>query len=270
VLSAGRLRYLEALPSVEGGQRQRPQGTLILLHAFPLNARMWERQLVLAEAGWRVIAPQFRGFDGGDRDPDGSSVDDYAGDVIDLLDALHIKEAVIGGVSMGGYVTFALFRHAPQYFRAMILADTRPQADAPEAAEGRRKMLSSLRANGVRAVVDEMLPKLLGETTRSTRPEVAEEVKALALANSERAVAGAISVLMTRPDSTPVLSSIHCPALILVGEEDTLTVPQISRDMHGAIPGSELVVVPKAGHLPNLERPDFFNDAVGAFLRNRV
>jgi pimeloyl-ACP methyl ester carboxylesterase len=231
---------------------------------------MWERQLILAEGGWRVIAPHFRGFDGGDQDPDGSSVDDYAGDVIDLLDALHVNNAVIGGVSMGGYVTFALFRHAPQYFRAMILADTRPQADAPEAAEGRRKMLATLRANGVRAVVEDMLPKLLGETTRRTRPDVPDEVKALASASSERAVAAAISVLMTRPDSTPLLSSIHCPALIVVGEEDTLTVPQISHDMHRAMPGSELVVVPQAGHLPNLERPDFFNDAVGAFLRNRV
>src|SRR5688500_12712764 len=113
--SIGKHRYVEAAPA-EGAGRPRPRGALVLIHAFPLNARMWEPQLALAEHGWRVIAPQLRGFDGDTRDP-GQSVDDYAGDVIDLLDALHIPDAVIGGLSLGGYVTFAMFRHAPRYFR---------------------------------------------------------------------------------------------------------------------------------------------------------
>ena len=102
---------------------------------------MWEPQLVLAAHGWRVIAPHLRGFDGGPADPPATSIDDYAGDVIDLLDALHIDDAVIGGLSMGGYVAFALFRHAPRYFRGMVLADTRSQADTPEGVEGRKRML---------------------------------------------------------------------------------------------------------------------------------
>jgi pimeloyl-ACP methyl ester carboxylesterase len=231
---------------------------------------MWEPQLSIADDGWRIVAPHFRGFDGGDQDPDAVSVDDYAGDVIDLLDALHIKEAVIGGLSMGGYVTFALFRHAAQYFRGMILADTRPQADAPEAAEGRRRMLASLRAQGVRAVAEDMLPRLLGETTRTTRPDLVEHVRSLELSSSEKAVAGAISVLMTRPDSRPLLPSIHCPTLILVGEEDTLTVPDVHREMHTGIAGSEFVLISGAGHLSNLEQPDAFNTALRNFLRSRV
>ena len=108
----GRFRYLEAAPphSVRG------RGTLLLIHAFPVNARMFEDQLSLSERGWRVVAPQLRQFDGADSDPAATSIDDYAGDVIDLLDALHVDEAVIGGVSMGGYIAFAMFRQAPRYF----------------------------------------------------------------------------------------------------------------------------------------------------------
>lgn len=266
--SIGGLRYIEATPT-GAASSLRPRGTLVLIHAFPLNARMWEPQLSLAEHGWRVIAPQLRGFDGDARDP-GQSVDDYAGGVIDLLDGLHVTEAVIGGLSLGGYVTFALFRHAPRYFRGMVLADTRPQADTPEGVDGRRKMLTLVREKGAQAVADEMIPKLLGESTKAGPPELAARVEELVLASSKDAIEGAIRALMTRPDSTPLLPSIHCPTLIIVGEEDTLTPPPLSRGMHEAIAGSELVTLPGAGHLASLEQPGAFNAALARFLTHRV
>jgi pimeloyl-ACP methyl ester carboxylesterase len=231
---------------------------------------MWEPQLTLADRGWRILAPHYRGMDGGMQDPPAASIDDYAGDVIDLLDSLHIEDAVIGGLSLGGYVAFALFRHAPRYVRGFVLADTRSQADPPEAAEGRTRLLSAVREKGPMAAADEMVPRLLGETTRGERPDVVERVRALILSNPAPAIAGAIAAIMTRPDSTPLLSSIHCPTLIVVGDEDSLTPPAMSRDMQRGIPGSELVVVPKAGHLSNLEQPDAFNAAIARFLEHRL
>ena len=263
--TVGKLRYLETPP-----QSDRPRGTLVLLHAFPLNARMWEPQLTLAVHGWRVIMPHLRGFDGGTSDPPASTVDDYAGDVIDLLDALHVVDAVIGGLSMGGYVAFAILRRAPRYVRGLILADTRSQADTPEGAAGRTRMLQLLAEKGPSAVVDEMIPKLLGASTRTSRPELGDRVRALGLSNPPEAIAGAIRALMTRPDSSPLLSTIRCPTLIVVGEEDTLTPPALSEEMHRATAGSELVVVPGAGHLSSLEQPDAFNSALAAFLTHRV
>jgi pimeloyl-ACP methyl ester carboxylesterase len=242
----------------------------VLIHAFPLNARMWEPQLALAERGWRVVAPQLRGVDGGAGDPETSSMDDYVGDVIDLLDGLHIEDAVIGGLSMGGYVTLAVFRHAPRYFSGMVLADTRSQADAPEGIAGRKRTLALLKERGGMAVLDDLIPKLLGDTTRRDRPQVVERLRELVRLNSDAAIAGSITALMTRQDSTPLLSSIHCPTLILVGEEDTLTPPDLSRDLHRAIAGSELVVLPAAGHLSSLEQPEAFNAAVSTFLEHRV
>jgi len=263
--NVGRLRYLEAPP-----QGDRPRGTLVLLHAFPLNARMWEPQLALAAHGWRVVAPQLRGFDGGTTDPPASTVDDYAGDVIDLLDALHVNDAVIGGLSLGGYVTFALLRLAPRYVRALILADTRSQADTPDGVEARKRMLQLLAEKGPTAIAGEMIPKLLGASTRASRPEVGDRVRDLVLSNPPEAIAGAIRALMSRPDSTPLLQTIHCPALIVVGEEDTVTPPALSEEMHRAIAGSELIAIPKAGHLSSFEQPAAFNSAVAGFLTHRV
>jgi 3-oxoadipate enol-lactonase len=248
----------------------RQRGTLLLIHAFPVNARMFEAQLALSEQGWRIVAPQLRQFDHADGDPAATSIDDYAGDVIDLLDALHLDEAVIGGVSMGGYIAFAMFRRAPRYFQGLVLADTKSEADTAEAVAGRRRMLQLVREQGPPAVADDMIPKLLGNTTRTERPEIVEQVRALVLSSSSDAIAGAVSALMTRSDSGPLLPSIHRPTLVVVGEEDTVTPRAAAEAMHRGIAGSDLVTIPRAGHLANLEQPAAFNAALARFLEHRL
>lgn len=231
---------------------------------------MWERQLALADSGWRVLAPHFRGFGGDDTNPAGASLDDYAGDVVDLLDALHVEQAVVGGLSMGGYAAFAVLRHAARYVQGLILADTKAGADTPQALEGRRKTLQTLAAGGPAAVVDDLMPKLLGATTIATRADVVARVRDLATAAPADAVAGAVGALMSRPDSTPLLGGIHVPTLILVGDEDVITPPSAAEQLHAAIAGSELVVIKQSGHLSNLEQPELFDAAVGRFLAHRV
>jgi 3-oxoadipate enol-lactonase len=270
-----RFRYIEAPASASA----RPRGALVLLHAFPLNARMWEPQLAFADRGWHVIAPQLRGFDSADsqkydvghtKSEGTTTIDDYAGDVIDLLDTLHIPDAVVAGLSLGGYVAFAMLRLAPRYIRGLVLADTRPEADTAESVEGRKRLMQVARSGGAAAVADEMLPKLLGETTRRDRPHVVETVRALALSNPVGAITGALQALMTRPDSTPLLEGIHIPTLVLVGDEDMVTPPAVAETMHRGIAGSQHTVVPRAGHLSNLENAEAFNDALARFLEHRV
>ena len=243
---------------------------MLLVHAFPLHARMWEPQFALAERGWRIVAPDLRGLGAAAGDPATTSMDDYAGDVIDLLDALHIESAVIGGLSLGGYVTLALLRQAPAYFRGIVLADTRPQADPPEAVEGRKKMQALVREKGPAAVADQMLPKLLGETTHNTQPAIADRVRALILSNAPEGISGALTAMMTRQESESLLASIRCPALVVVGDEDTLTPPALSEDMQRKIPGAVLAKISGAGHLANLEQPARFNEALGQFLDQRI
>jgi 3-oxoadipate enol-lactonase len=274
---AGRFRYLEALPHAVSSAATRPggragqlHGTLVLIHGFPLTARMWEPQLELAEHGWRVIVPQLRGFDGPPADEVATSVDDYAGDVIDLLDALHIEQAVIGGLSMGGYITFAVFRRAARYFRGLILADTRAQPDTPEGVEGRLRMLQLVRERGAAAAADEMLPRLIGASTRASRPDVEQTLRDLILSNSTATIAGAITALMNRPDATPLLPTIHCPTLVVVGDEDVITPPAASEAITRGIAGAELAIVPRAGHMSNMEQPAAFNLTLARFLDHRV
>jgi pimeloyl-ACP methyl ester carboxylesterase len=131
-------------------------------------------------------------------------------------------------------------------------------------------MLQLVQERGPSAVADEMVPKLLGATTRSTQPAIEDRVRSLVNANSTEAIAGAIRALMTRPDSTPLLASIHVPTLIVVGEEDTLTPPALSEEMQRSIGGAQLVRIPHAGHLSNIEQPELFNGALAAFLSHRV
>ncbi len=265
----------------------------MLLHAFPLNARMWETQFgAVAGAGWRVIAPHLPGVDheetrplehaetgqissnrtapGPETRPRRPTMDDYAGDVVDLLDALHIQDAVVGGCSMGGYLALALARLASNYVRGLLLIDTRSQADAPDALEGRKKLLKLAEDEGAAGVLTDMLPKLLGETTRRERPEVVTLVRSIAMRNSNESVAGMVNALMSRRDSTAILPGIRVPTLIVVGEEDTITPPSLSQQMHDAIAGSELAVLPRVGHLPNLEHSEAFNDVLVRFLSHRI
>ncbi|MGE0704776.1 MAG: alpha/beta fold hydrolase [Vicinamibacterales bacterium] len=262
----GRLRYLEALPPPAA----RSRGTLVLIHAFPLSAHMWEPQLALSAGGWRVIAPFLRGFAGGADDPGTQSMNDFAADVVDLLDALHVTEAVICGLSLGGYVSMALLRLAPHYFKGLVLADTRKDADTPEGLAARTKMLALVREQGPAAVADQMIPKLLSPRSVSERPELVAQVRSLVMSNDTRAIEGAISAMMTREDSTEPLSTVRFPTLVVVGENDSLTPPPMAEALKNAVAGAHLVVIPEAGHLANLEQPRGFNDAVGDFLERRV
>src|ERR1051325_1727352 len=163
----GRLRYLD----VHARGQRRGAGALILVHGFPLTPEMWEPQLALADRGWRIIVPELRGFGDGKDDPPTASIDDYAGDTIDLLDKLDIKKnAVVCGLSMGGYTAFAMFRHAGSYFRGLVLADTKSQGDTPEGVTGRKNMQQLVRDKGQGAVADALLPKLLCEATLKNKP----------------------------------------------------------------------------------------------------
>jgi 3-oxoadipate enol-lactonase len=193
-------------------------------------------------------------------------VDDYAGDVLALMNALSIETAVIGGLSMGGYITFALFRQAPERFDGVILADTKAQADTPDGRTGRRAMSEMLRGGGVSAVVDGLLPKLVGDTTRRDRPAVLANARRLMEASSPDAIDAALHALMTRPDSTADLGRIKCPALVIVGQEDTVTPAADAELLAHSISGAELIVMPRVGHLSNLEAPEDFSNALAGFL----
>jgi pimeloyl-ACP methyl ester carboxylesterase len=239
---------------------------VVLLHAFPLSSDMWRPQLDRAPDGWRLLAPDLKGLGPAGGTP-ASSLDDMAGDLVAWLEALRIESATIGGSSMGGYLTFALFRLAPERFDAVVLANTRATADSEEARAARDRMSELVRSSGPGAVADQMLPKLLGDTSRRSRPELAPLVRTLIERNSVAGIDGAIQAMKGRPDSRDLLAGLGRPALIVAGGEDAIIAPAEGEAMQRQLPRSQLVVLPGAGHLSNLEAPDDFSAALENFLR---
>ncbi len=241
---------------------------LVLLHAFPIGANLWEPQMRSIPAGWRLITPDLRGF-GGSTEVDSASaisIADYADDVVALLQELGVKRAVIGGCSMGGYAALALYRSAPHIFDALVLANTRAGADSPESRANRRNMLALADREGPSGVAREMMPKLLGKTTHETNTTAEATVRRLIKQQSPTAIRNAIDRMMHRPDSTPLLAQVSVPTLVITGAEDEMIPVEESRRIASAVPGAQLVVVPGAGHLANLEQPEAFNDALKGFL----
>ena len=258
-------RTIAYLDSAPGNAGLRPY---VLLHAFPIGANMWEPQMRSIPAGWRLITPDLRGF-GGSTDADSvssMSMSDYADDVINLLDELGVERVVIGGSSMGGYATMAFVQAAADRVDGLVLANTRSGADSPESRANRRNMLALVDREGPSGVAREMMPKLLGKTTRETNPEVEPFVRRLIKQQSQSAIRGAIHRMMHRPDSTALLAGVKVPALVVTGQEDELIPIDESRAIAEAIEDSTLVTIPGAGHLSNLEQPDAFNNALTTFL----
>jgi pimeloyl-ACP methyl ester carboxylesterase len=245
----------------------RGQGpALLFLHAFPLGLVMWDAQTEALAATHRVVRFDARGFGGTAPDEVPLTMDRIADDGASLLDHLGIDKAVVAGCSMGGYAAFAFVRRHPHRLAGLVLQDTRAGADTDEAKANRASLAARVLAEGASAAAEAFLPKLLGETTQRQRPELVARVRARILAASPRGIANALHGLAARPDSRGTLAAIRAPTLVVVGAEDTLTPPAEAEAIAAAVADSRLEVIPAAGHLANLERPEEFNRTLGRFL----
>ncbi|HSR23380.1 MAG TPA: alpha/beta hydrolase [Candidatus Eisenbacteria bacterium] len=240
---------------------------LLLLHAFPLSSAMWlEQRNALADV-CRVITPDLRGFGGSQLDHEQPSLDRMADDVAALVGQLGAGPLVLGGLSMGGYVAMALLRRHPHLVSALVLADTKATADPPAARENRERIAAVLeQEQSARVLVDDVLPGLCGETTKRERPLVHGRVRALVEGAPPAAAAWAQRAMAGRPDSTDTLRTADVPALVVVGEEDTLSPPADAEAMVTALPQGRLVVIPGAGHLTAVEAPEAFTAALREFV----
>ncbi len=240
---------------------------LVLVHGHPFNRSMWIPQVeTVSGFGWRVIAPDLRGYGETSVVSGKTTLDIFAADVAVLLGALCVDRVVIAGLSMGGQITMEFARQYPARVRAIVLAATFPR---PESEAGRRNRIdtaSRLLRDGMDDYALELLPKMLAASSIATMPTLASHVLEMMRRTSPEGAAAALRGRAERPDYKPVLASLDVPALIVVGAEDAFTTRGDADEMHALLRQSELVWMEGVGHMPNLERPAQFNTALRNFL----
>ena len=229
---------------------------------------MWDRARAQLDDGARVITPHQRGLGSSPLQGDGSapSLDAAASDVLGLLDELGLDRAVLGGCSMGGYVAMAVLRRAPGRVAGLLLTDTKAEADAERARDDRLAAAERVEQEGTEWLVEGTVPNVLGATTREHRPQVVSEIGELVRSQPAEGVAWAQRAMAARPDSSEVLREFTGPALVVVGEEDSLTPPEAARNVAALLPNSAQRVVPRAGHLVPVEDPEAFAATVRPWL----
>jgi pimeloyl-ACP methyl ester carboxylesterase len=240
---------------------------VVLLHAYPVDSRMWDPVRPGLAGHVDLITPDQRGLGRaplGEAEPD---LDLVAADVLALLDRLALDRVVLGGCSMGGYAALALLRAAPERVAGLVLIDTRATADTDAQRTARLAVARRAETEGIDGwLADGAVSGLLNEATRIERPTVMDDLRELAATQRPPGVAWAQRAMAARRDSTDLLATTDVPALVIVGEDDQITPVQDAEFLASRLPDAELVVVPRVGHLPPMEAPDAVVEALLAWL----
>jgi 3-oxoadipate enol-lactonase len=235
---------------------------VVLIHGHPFDRTMWQPQLDHFSRTHRVITPDLRGYGESPVVPGRTPLDTFATDIHNLLDQLGVGEVVVGGLSMGGQIAMEFHRLYRDRVRALILADTFPEAETPEGREVRYAMADRLEREGMAGYADEVLWKMVSPRN----PQAAERVSRMMRDAPPQGAAAALRGRAERPDYVDMLTTVEVPTLVVVGTEDEYTPVSVAERMHDLIPGSTLAIIGGAAHMPNLERENEFNQAVQRLL----
>ena len=239
---------------------------VVLLHPFPANHKVWLPAAELLAGRYRLIVPDLRGHGQSSAGAGPATMQKHAADLIRLAEACGVGRAVFTGVSIGGYILFELWRRHRERVSGLILCDTRAGADTDEGRSNRLKVADDVEKQGPVPFIDSMIPKLLGDTTRTTRPDLVERARKMMLEMSAAGIAAVQRGMAARPDSVADLKTINVPTLVMVGAEDTLTPLSEAESMQREIAGSRLQVVPRAGHYAVFEQHEAAGKAIRGFL----
>ncbi|HBG08074.1 MAG: alpha/beta hydrolase [Geobacteraceae bacterium GWC2_58_44] len=240
---------------------------LLLIHGFPLNRQMWQPQLLpIAEAGYRVIAPDLRGFGATDAPLDGYSMDGFADDLIALMDGLKIERAVVGGMSMGGYILLNLLERYPQRVRAACFIATKSSADDEAGRARRSAMAAEAERLGANPIIKIFAELLFAPDSMQKRPDLIARVTSWMRDTNPRALAGGLLAMRDRKDYTPLLQDFRQPSLVIAGALDRAASPDAVELLTAGLPCCQSRIIDKAGHMVNMEQPEEFNAALIKFL----
>ena len=240
---------------------------LLLVHGHPLDRSMWRPQVqALSGDGWRVIAPDLRGYGETTVVPGTTGLDVFAADLAALLDHLGVTRVVVGGLSMGGQIAMEFCRAFPERVCGLLLAATFPQAESEDGKRARRAMAQRLEREGMDGYARGVLSQMLSPGSIERRPELARGVLSMMRSAPPRGAAAALRGRAERPPYLEALAGLDVPALVVVGDEDAFTTRSQAEGMHALLAGSELAWMAGVGHMPNLEDEAGFNAAVRRLL----
>jgi pimeloyl-ACP methyl ester carboxylesterase len=238
---------------------------VIFIHAFPLNRSMWRGQIDALKGNARRIAYDVRGFGESDAGDGLNPFEIFVDDLFALMDRLKLEKAALCGLSMGGYIALRAIERSPERVSALVLCDTRSEADGNEAKVKRAMSMKAVKQGGAAAFAETFVKLVFAVSTQESQPELVEHTKMTIGRTSPIAIRGAMMAMTGRTDTTAALAAIKAPTLILVGEHDAVTPVAASQSMAEKIKGAELRVIPGAGHMSNLENPAEFNRWLSAF-----
>jgi 3-oxoadipate enol-lactonase len=228
---------------------------VVLLHPFPANHEFWLPVADVLSTRYRLILPDLRGHGESEVGEGPAAMEKHAGDLANVMDHADVGRAPLIGVSIGGYAIFEFWRRHRGRVAALALCNTKAPADTPEARAGRLQAANDVLDRGTEPFFESMVPKLMGKTTRETRPDLVEGALRMMRKMSAEDVAQVQRGMAARPDSTETLKSINVPVLIMTGDEDILTGVNEAELMRQHISNSEMRVIAKAGHYSPWEQP---------------
>jgi pimeloyl-ACP methyl ester carboxylesterase len=233
---------------------------LLLVHGHPFNRSMWRPQLTrLSAPGWRVIAPDLRGYGESSVVPGVTPFDEFAADLAALIDHLGLASVVVGGLSMGGQIAMHFCLRYPERVRGLLLAATFPQAETEEGKRGRQAMAERLLREGMDSYSTEVLPRMLGPRSITALPAVAAHVLTMMRTTDPAGAAAALRGRAARPAYEATLAALEVPALVVVGSDDAFTTRDDAERMRTLLRHSELLWLDGVGHMPNLEAEAAFH-----------
>jgi len=240
---------------------------VLLIHGFPLNRQMWQPQLsALAKAGYRVITPDLRGFGESSAPLGGYSIDAFANDLVTLLDALQIERAVVGGMSMGGYVLMNMLERFPERVRAACFITTKSSADDEAGRARRSAMAADAEKFGASPIIKVFAELLFSPDASQTKSQLVAKVTAWMRDTDPKGLAGGLLAMRDRKDYTPLLPGFRQPSLIIAGAEDRAMSPNAVELLTAGLPSCQSRTIEKGGHMVNLEQPEEFNATLLRFL----
>jgi 3-oxoadipate enol-lactonase len=240
---------------------------VVFIHGFPFSQEMWKSQVDILRAEYYVVTYDVRGHGQSDIGSAQYAIEYFVDDLIGLLDHLRISQCVLVGLSMGGYIALRATEREPDRVRGLVLCNTKSEADTNEQKLKRANQAKNVKIFGIKKFAESFIKTIFAEKTFQQNQDAVKLIRKLIEQTSTSTIAGTLIALAARTDTTPSLSRINVPTLIMAGQFDEVAPPSLSFSMKEKIPNAELQIIPNAAHISNLENPEEFNKHLINFLK---